>query len=70
MMDAVIQHAVAAAIDWHPIREVPATFKDGRDVLLWSGHPAVCLWCDGWRDPVGRLVRGVTHYADVEGPGS
>lgn len=54
---------------WTPIATIPDDRRDGRDVLLWAGHLIVCSWCDGWCDPVGRLVRGATHYADVEGPG-
>jgi hypothetical protein len=46
---------------------IPDDRKDGRDMLLWSGYAAVCSWCDGWRDAVGKLVQA-THWDDVEGP--
>lgn len=55
-------------IDWRPIDAAPDTLRDGRDVLAWAGHLAVCSWCDGWRDAVGRPIRGVTHFAEVEEP--
>lgn len=58
-------------IFWRGIEYIPDDRRDGRDVLLWvDGHSALCSWCDGWRDSVGRIVRGATHYADVEGPGA
>jgi hypothetical protein len=60
--------AITATIPWHPIDRIPNDRLDGRDVLLWAGRSVLCSWCDGWRDPVGRPVSGVTHYADVEGP--
>lgn len=60
---------VARLIDWHPIATVPDDRKDGRDVLLWIGSVAVCSWCDGWCDAVGRPVRGASYWADAEGPG-
>jgi len=53
---------------WQPIAAIPDDRRDGRDMLLWVGRVALCSWCDGWRDAVGRLVRGATHWADVEGP--
>lgn len=60
-----------APINWRlDVSRVPLDRHDGRDMLLWSGdHAILCSWCDGWRDPVGRLVQGATHWADVEGPG-
>ncbi|SNT19817.1 hypothetical protein [Sphingopyxis indica] len=66
---ASLEHV--STIDWHDIGGLPIDRKDGRDVLLWSaGSPVLCSWCDGWRDAVGRPVRGATHWADVEGPGA
>lgn len=59
-----------AHLDWRGIEAIPDDRKDGRDVLLWIGAVIVATWCDGWRDAVGRLVHGATHYADVEGPGN
>ena len=59
---------MAGSVTWRPIATIPADRMDGRDVLLWIGHAAVCSWCDGWRDAVGRPVRNATHWADVEGP--
>jgi len=60
-----------SGIPWRGLEAIPDDRRDGRDVLLWfeRGYPAICSWCDGWRDPVGREVRGITHWADVEGPG-
>lgn len=68
-MNQIATIARAAPINWNSIETMPDNRKDGRDMLLWNGHPVVCLWCDGWRDPVGRLVTNATCYADVEGPG-
>lgn len=64
----ILTKAQSAAIDWRGIDAVPDDRKDGRDVLLWAGYPAVVSWCDGWRDAVGGLVAGATHWADVLGP--
>lgn len=65
------REGAASPIFWRGIEYIPDDRRDGRDVLLWvDGHSAICSWCDGWRDPVGRIVRGATHYADVEGPGA
>lgn len=63
--------SVKPAISWHPIEGLPGDRKDGRDVLIWTegGYPVVCSWDGVWCDPVGRAVHGVTHWADVEGPG-
>ena len=60
--------ATIAAPAWHPIAEIPDDHRDGRDVLLWAGHLVLASWCDDWCDAVGRPVRGVTQWADVEGP--
>lgn len=69
MMNAVTMITMVAKIH-QPIGGIPEDRKDGRDVLLWAGFPAIASWCDGWRDAVGRPISGVTHWADVEGPGS
>jgi hypothetical protein len=58
------------APNWQPIAAIPETRHDGRDVLLWVGRAILASWCDGWCDAVGRPVKGVTHFADVEGPAS
>jgi hypothetical protein len=55
--------------DWHLIAVIPDDRMDGRDVLLWAGHMLVGSWCDGWCDAVGRPIRGVTHWTDVQAPG-
>lgn len=66
---SVMEQRAPMAVDWRGIASIPEDRKDGRDVLLWIGACAmVGSWCDGWRDPVGRLLRAVTHWADVEGP--
>lgn len=63
--------AVIAAVKFEqPIATIPDDHKDGRDVLLWAGRPVTGIWVDEWCDPVlGRPIAGVTHWADVEGPG-
>jgi len=63
-----IDAATGLPVTWQPIATIPDQHRDGRDVLVWAGHLAVCSWCDGWRDSVGRLVHGVTDWADVEEP--
>lgn len=55
--------------DWPPITTIPADMLDGREVLLWAGRLTIGSWCDGWCDAVGRPLVGVTHWAEVEGPG-
>lgn len=57
-----------APIAWRPICDIPDDRKDGRDMLLWLGYPAIASWCDGWRDTVGNELQGAL-WADVEGPG-
>ena len=47
---------------------IPTDRQDGRDLLLWAGYLTLGSWCDGWRDAVGRLIVGITDWADVEGP--
>lgn len=54
--------------NWQLLEAIPDYCRDGRDVLLWNGHPLIATYCDGWRDPVGRLVNGATHFADADGP--
>ncbi len=53
---------------WGPIASVPDDRKDGRDMLLWAGYPAISSWCGEWCDAVGRPIRGVTHWADIDAP--
>ncbi|WP_303763790.1 helix-turn-helix domain-containing protein [Sphingobium yanoikuyae] len=57
------------AVIGNAIATMPEDRKDGRDVLVWAGFPAIASWCDGWRDAVGHELAGVTHWADLEGPG-
>lgn len=57
-------------VNWTPIEAITEDRMDGRDVLLWIGRAIIGSWCDYWCDAVGRPVRGATHFADVEGPGS
>lgn len=64
----MIVGAIKVEPHWREVAELPAERKDGRDVLLWAGRMVVASWFDGWRDGFGRLVRGVTHYADVGEP--
>ena len=59
----------ASAIPWRRIDTMPPDRLDGRDVLLWVGHLAVCSWCGEWLDAVGRPVRDVAFWADVGEPG-
>lgn len=61
--------SVLKALVGNPIDAIPEDRKDGRDILVWAGYPAIASWCDGWRDAVGHELVGVTHWADVEGPG-
>ncbi len=56
------------ARSWQAIATLPDTMRDGRDVVVWRGYPAVCSWCDEWCDAVGRPVSGVTHWLDVSEP--
>jgi hypothetical protein len=59
-------------IDWHvDVAAIPDDRRDGREVLLWfaAGYSVIVTWDDGWRDPVGRVVVGATHWADLGGPG-
>ncbi len=53
---------------WHPIASIPAERREASEVPLWAGRLVVGTWCDGWCDPVGRPIAGVTHYAEIEGP--
>lgn len=66
------------AIEWHPIEQLPADRKDGRDLLLWDNRGAVVAsWNDGGWDS-GHLsektgetfiVETATHWADLNRPG-
>lgn len=57
-------------IDWHTDTEtIPDDCKDGREIVLWAGSLVVSIYDGCWRDPVGREVKGWTHWADVRGPG-
>lgn len=61
---------MTSTIDWHPDPDtIPDDRKDGREIVMWAGSLVVSTFDDGWRDPVGRPVRGATHWAEVEGPG-
>ena len=53
---------------WHPIASIPTDRRDRPEVPLWAGRLVLGTWCDGWCDPVGRPIAGVTHYAEIEGP--
>jgi hypothetical protein len=53
-------------IDWVDIAELPEAFKDGRNVLLWTGFPVVDIWLnDGWADSGNRTA---THFAEINPP--
>ena len=67
------------AIDWRAIASLPATLKDGREVLVWDGENAdVAIWQEhadfgqgepGWQDTgVGGELTGITHFAEIEPP--
>lgn len=66
----IIEHG--HPILWQDAGAIPADRKDGRDMLLWMkpGYPTICSWDGAWCDAVGREVDGVTHWADIQGPGA
>ncbi|WP_293921119.1 hypothetical protein [Sphingobium sp. UBA5915] len=59
----------SVARDWQAMEMLPDDRRDGRDVLLWAdGYAAICSWCDGWRDAVGREIMAPAAWADIVEP--
>jgi len=62
-------------IGWQPIEAMPLDRKDGRQMLLWDGNPAIGSWGEhysggeGWNDTGEHLpIDGVTYWADINPP--